>query len=425
MLTTLMQIKNDLRQRVFLGMLVVACISGIVCAVVIYLAYEQIEERILDTLMSLEQEELLRLLNENRDAALPQSASRHFYLQSRHKEMPIPPAFARLSQGMHHDVPLNGRYYNVAVQRLGADRAFITFDTTFIERKERLLLTFILLGTALTPLVAIVVGSWLSGKIIAPVRSLAEQVTLLDPKEGNARLTPNFRGYEVEAIAQALDRYMERVDRLVKREQSFTAAVSHELRSPLAIMTTSAELLDGDPRVPAPLRETINRMQYAIRDMSDSITAMLFLAREPEGSGSAIMAETAMHELLPRIIDEYGHLTNCAVSLKLEANDRLVVPAPESHVSIIIGNLLRNAISFTKTGQITASLRGQRLTIVDTGCGIPPEELTHIFKYHYRGANSQGYGLGLHTAKNLCDRHGWRLKITSVPDEGTVAVIEF
>ncbi len=63
--------------------------------------------------------------------------------------------------------------------------------------------------------------------------------------------------------------------------------------------------------------------------------------------------------------------------------------------------------------------------IVDTGCGISPQDLEHIFERHYKGANSQGHGLGLYIAKNICDCYGWRLEINSSPNEGTTAVLEF
>lgn len=420
-----MRFENNLQRRVLLGMLVFASISGIVCAAVIYVAYEQVEQTILDSLVSLEQQELMRTLNQNHNAVLPQSATLHFYLRSRQAESPIPTAFANLSSGIHHDVLSNGGYYHVAVWNMGADRAFIAFDTTVIQHAEDRLITLVVMGATLTPLVAVAVGVWLARKIIAPVSSLAAQVTTLDPKKRNAPLAPSFRGYEVEAIAQAFDRYTERIDRLVEREQSFTAAASHELRSPLAIISTSAELLECDPRIPAPLRATVTRMRHAIRDMSDFISAMLFLAREPETSRPVVEAETAIHDLLPRMVHDYRSLTDRAIDLDLTANDRLTVSAPESHVGIIIGNLLRNAIGCTKTATITASLRDRRLMIVDTGCGIPARDLAHIFERHYKGANSQGHGLGLYIAKNICDRYGWRLEITSLPNEGTTALVEF
>ncbi|MBA2410009.1 MAG: HAMP domain-containing histidine kinase [Gammaproteobacteria bacterium] len=416
---------ESLRWRVTLAMLALVSVSSIVYGAVIYFANAELEVYLLDEWTEEEMANLTLRLKDDDAAPLSAYAGTRVYLRSRAHRTPIPASFSDVGPGFHHDVELDGRYYHLGVRDIGTDRMYVALDITSAKHKEDALALLILLGATLTTAGAIWIGFWLSRRVIAPVSLLAEQVTALDPKHRNVKLAPNYHGYEVRVIAQAFDRYIERVDKLVQREQSFTAAASHELRSPLAIISTSAELLDGDPRIPAQLKGTITRMRHAVRDMSDFITAMLFLAREPDPFRTKIEGETAMHEFLPRIVDDYRSLVNGAVGLELTANELLIVAAPESHLTIIVGNLLRNALSHTRTGQISASLRERRLTIVDTGCGIPPEELTHIFERYYRGPNSQGCGLGLYTAKNICDRYGWRLHITSRPDAGTTAAVQF
>jgi len=416
---------ESLRWRVTLAMLALVSVSSIVYGAVIYFANQNLEVALLDTRVKQEMEALVLRLRENKAAPLPRSTDRRIYLRSRTHTVPIPASFAAVEPGFYHDINLDGRYHHMAVRDIGTDRAYVALDVTLVERKEHMLELFLILGALLTPLGAIWIGFWLSRRVIAPVSLLAEQVMALDPKLRNVELAPHYHGYEVRVIAQAFDRYMARVDKLVEREESFTAAASHELRTPLAIISTSAELLDGDPRIPEQLKGPIIRMRHAVRDMSDLMTAMLFLAREPEASRTEIKGETAMHEFLPRIVDDYRSLVNGAVGLELTVNEPLTVAAPESHLSIVVGNLLRNAIAYTEIGRITASLQHRRLTIVDTGRGIRPQDLDHIFERHYRGANSRGNGLGLYTAKNICDRYGWRLEINSLPDQGTGATLEF
>lgn len=416
---------ESLHWRITLAMLALVSVSSIVYGAGIYIANHNLEVALLNTRVKQEMDAFLLRLRENKAVPLPRSTDRRIYLRSRANSVPIPTSFAAVEPGFYHDIHLDGRYYHMAVRDIGTDRAYVALDVTPVERKERTLNLFLIFGALLTPLGAIWIGFWLSRRVIAPVSLLAEQVTALDPTHRNVELAPHYHGYEVRVIAQAFDRYMERVDKLVEREASFTAAASHELRSPLAIISTSAELLDGDPRIPEQLKGTIARLRHAVRDMSDFITAMLFLAREPDASRTEIKGETAMHEFLPRIVDDYRSLVNGAVGLELTANEPLIVAAPESHLSIIVGNLLRNAIAYTEVGRITASSQQRRLTIVDTGHGIRPQDLDHVFERHYRGADSRGNGLGLYTAKNICDRYGWRLKIDSLPDRGTSATLEF
>lgn len=421
-----MKTKYSLRWRVTLAMLALVSLSSIVYAFGVYFADHALEEALLDTRVKQEMETLIARLKKNEAEPLIQSADVRTYLRSQARAASIPNIFSDLAPGFYHDIEIDGRYYDLSVRDIGDDRAYVALDVSDVERKEQRLMLFLLQGALVTTAIAIWIGFWLSRKVIAPVSSLAEQVAGLDPNQRNIRLGPRFHGYEVEVIARAFDRYLERVDHLVEREQSFTAVASHELRSPLAVISTSAEVLESDPRLPEPLSETVARIRHAVRDMSEFTTAILFLAREPEVSESAIETKTAVQELVPEIVDHYRTLLrNRAVTFELAANDRLVVSAPQSHIEIVIGNLLRNAAAYTDSGQIVIGVRDRRLTIADTGRGIAAQDLEHIFERHYRGAGSQGHGLGLYIAKRISDRYGWRLAIVSRPGEGATATLEF
>lgn len=407
-------------------MLALVSVSSVVYACGVYFADHALEVTLLDTRVKQEMEAFIARSQEGEGVPPIQSADVRTYLRSQAAGALIPNTFSGLAPGFYHDVEIGGRYYHVSVRNVGGDRAYVALDVTGVERKEQRLMLFLLLGALLTPALAIWIGFWLSRKVIAPVSSLAEQVAGLNPNQRDVRLGPRFHGYEVEVIARAFDRYLERVDHLVEREQSFTAVASHELRSPLAVISTSAEVLESDTDLPEPLRAPVARIQHAVRDMSEFTTAILFLAREPEVSESAIDAKTPVHELVPEIVEHYRTLLkNRAVTLELAANDPLMVAAPQSHIEIVIGNLLRNALAYTDRGQIVLSVRGRRLTIADTGRGIAARDLQRIFERHYSGADSQGHGLGLYIAKRVSDRHGWRLTIVSRPGKGALAALEF
>ncbi len=421
-----MKAKYSLRWRVTLAMLALISVSSIVYALGVYVANHALEAALLDTRVKQEMEALIARLKEGEAAPFIQSADMRTYVRSQTQGASIPNNFSKFAPGFYHDVEIGGRYYDLSVRNVGDHRAYVALDVSEVERKEQRLELLLFLGALLTTTTAIWIGFWLSRKVIAPVSSLAEQVAGLDPKQRKIRLGGRFHGYEVETIARAFDRYLERVDHLVEREQSFTAVASHELRSPLAVISTSVEVLESDPRLPQSLREPLVRIQHAVRDMSEFTTAILFLAREPEVPESAVEAKTPVHKVLPEIVDYHRTMIrNRAVTLDLVANDPLIVRAPRSHIEIVIGNLLRNAIAYTDIGQIVISVRDHTLTIADTGRGISARDLQYIFARHYRGAGSRGHGLGLYIAKRIGDRHSWRLTIVSQPGGGATAVLKF
>jgi signal transduction histidine kinase len=96
----------------------------------------------------------------------------------------------------------------------------------------------------------------------------------------------------------------------------------------------------------------------------------------------------------------------------------------------VLTNLVSNAIKFRKPegGTVTVTLKKNALSVTDTGIGMTPEELSHIFDRFYRAENSRtssGFGLGLALVKRITDVHGWSLDVQSVKDVGTTFTIRF
>jgi signal transduction histidine kinase len=163
--------------------------------------------------------------------------------------------------------------------------------------------------------------------------------------------------------------------------------------------------------------------------MSDLISTLLFLAREPENTNSATIIEgTNFSPLLRSITDDHKALINSdAVKLTTNTHESVMLPASEVHLRIIVNNLLRNAMAHTREGIIDVDLTEKHLKITDTGEGIPSETIALIFQRDFSGTNKSGlgFGFGLYICKQLCDRYGWKIKVNSHPDQGTRVQITF
>jgi signal transduction histidine kinase len=114
------------------------------------------------------------------------------------------------------------------------------------------------------------------------------------------------------------------------------------------------------------------------------------------------------------------------VELKLQADCLLVVEAPEKVLSVMLGNLLRNAVAYTEQGIVRVTISAQGVEIEDTGVGLPPERVRDLRRPFLRGTHRHpGHGVGLTIVHRLSDRFGWPVTIDSEPGRGTRVSVQF
>jgi signal transduction histidine kinase len=214
---------------------------------------------------------------------------------------------------------------------------------------------------------------------------------------------------------------------MVERDREFNADVSHELRSPLTVITGATELLLAQPDLEPKVRTRLLRIARAARQSADITTALLHMVRAEQG----IDKDSTAHNV-GDIVNDVVHLYEPLVGtkpLRLEVieEDRVSVIAPESVVAVTVGNLIGNAMRYTAKGEVRITIGSGRVTIDDTGPGIPEEELDHVFDRHYRGQNisGKGAGLGLAIVKRLCELYGWSIRFRNRETGGLRAELKF
>ena len=328
----------------------------------------------------------------------------------------LPPGIAALSQGVHEDVLIRGRVYYVAVDDLGATRLYLLLDTERVEALEgNVIAVAILIGLVALGLAA-ALGFGMARAVMRPVIELADDVAHLDPTRRGQRLKNRYANREVGIIAAAFDDYMERLERVLEREQAFTEDASHELRTPLAIISSAAELLREEPGLSAAATERIVRIRRAGAQMQSLIEALLFLARgEPVGQPQQCALDQIVKEAIELVS---AGAASKSVDLVVAVEPVAVTGAPVM-VACVVNNLLLNAVNFTQSGAINVRLTPSELIVRDTGIGIPPQDLSRIFERRYRGTQSRGLGLGLYLVSRICQRLGWVIETESAEGLGT------
>jgi signal transduction histidine kinase len=266
--------------------------------------------------------------------------------------------------------------------------------------------------------------AWLHFNLVRPVRDLAGRMQAIDPRDAGARLPTTYKRQEIQVIAQASNAHLERVGRFIERERSLLDQASHEFRTPIAVIAGAIDVLKQIP-LPDASQPALDRIEYAVEDLSETMVALLYLAREPE-PGSEPPEVTLLHEFLPRLAHDHQHLLHGkSAQLTIGELEPTHVAVPEAMVRIAVSNLIRNAVENTERGSVELSLTAGVISIIDSGSGFNPVEAARRYRDSLkRSAPARGQGLGLFLIGRICDHYHWKLSIETLANGGTRAMLD-
>jgi len=297
---------------------------------------------------------------------------------------------------------------------IGAARSLESQETTLREARYALGI-----GIPLMLLVATAGGSLLARKSLAPVSAIAEQAARIGATSLHERVAvPNPRD-ELGRLAAVLNDLLERLDRSFGEQRRFTADASHELRTPVAIISGEAELaLSRADRSPAELRDALARVRAESDRLKRIVDDLFLLARAEAGDPIMVSREVYLGEVAADSVRAVRSLAERkAVGLAFEGSEDLPFRGDEALLRRLFVNLLDNAIKYTPAGgQVTMSAEQRNghymVRVADTGPGIPREAQPHIFDRFYRSdrerraSATSGAGLGLAIASWIASTHG-------------------
>jgi signal transduction histidine kinase len=208
----------------------------------------------------------------------------------------------------------------------------------------------------------------------------------------------------------------------VEREQSFTSTASHELRTPLAVIRGAVELLEAQLVDRPASGKALERIQRAVREMSEFTDALLMLSRE-ERAGAPPDAGCDVGELLVRAAaDQLSVVPGKRIPPEMPDSEGLHVAAPASMVAMVIGNVVRNALQHGTGDSVVCRLTGRELRVTNAGTlpqtdlgtgAIPPRRFT---------THPGGHGMGLYLVRRICERYHWSIRLENTAEGVTVTV---
>jgi heavy metal sensor kinase len=287
----------------------------------------------------------------------------------------------------------------------------------------------------LLPLViasAWVLGWFMAGRALIPVNQLATTAQRITGSNLTAQIPSRGSGDELDGLIDAFNRMIERLDASLRQARQFSTDVSHELRTPLTAIRGQLEVAMLAARTPEQYQEAILNALQDVERLSQTIRALLLLSQAESGQLALQKQTIDLAAIATDIVDQFqipaesGRLTLMA-NLPQQSN----IEADRVQIERLLSNLLSNAVKYTgEGGTVTVALEDHPaeviLRISDTGVGIAPDHLPHIFDRFYRVPNvdgkadpERGLGLGLSFVAWIVKAHRGTIDVKSAPGQGT------
>ena len=362
-----------------------------------------------------------------RNSEQPRPNTRHLLglLSSESVVDDIPDVLKQLPDG-YHRVVLGSERPIVYIDHRDSARLYLIFDEQRVSVLAFLFGIVPLTGVLLVIYITSFLGWKKSRELLSPLVQLADRLRQA-PVDNPGLARPDLSDIEADADSEvsvlliALDSYADRLVTFVERERQFTRDASHELRTPLAVFRSNLELLVsqiGD-------RPLIRRMEDTVDDMEATLETLLMLARTEQTNQDN--EQIIVNDLAVNLMERLSPLAE-RKQIRLQVRQRALmkVEAPEAVLTILLNNLVRNAINYSGSGEVTIVIEEGAVQVVDAGVGMERSELDRMMKPFQRGGSKEsGHGLGLAIVQRLCERYHWGVMVASEPGQGTQVEVRF
>jgi len=280
-------------------------------------------------------------------------------------------------------------------------------------------------------------GYWLVGRALRPVDRLSQTAEQMSLQNLTLRLPVEPSGDALERLSLSLNTMLGRLRDSVQTSRRFLADASHELRTPLTVIKGELqELIRESDLTPCDLHERVGSVLEEVARLEHLVSGLLVLSRLDAGEAHGDWAEVDLAELVSSTAEQMRLMAeDRGIAIESSALRTTLVRGDRARLKQVIVNLLDNAIRFTAPGG-TVTLRtepadiGGVVEIEDTGIGIPPSAIPHVFDRFFRVDEARsredgGAGLGLSIVKSICAVHGAEIEVESRVEYGSCFRVTF
>jgi heavy metal sensor kinase len=313
----------------------------------------------------------------------------------------------------------------------------VAVDQTEYHQLLMGLLGLLVLSTPIAALLAAVAGHWMSGRALSPIHRITETANSIDARSLSRRLQLRGTGDELDRLSSTINHMLDRISSSYERIAQFTADASHELRTPVALIRSNAELMlmgQTDPaRVEQGLSDILSESDYMTRLIADLLT----LARAGVEDAQVPMELFELGESVSAILPRAGaQASSRGIAVEFTPHEQLVpMQGNQAVVERVLMIVVDNAIRYTPAGGsiwISTWMSEQRcgFSVRDSGIGIARHDQEHIFDRFFRVDAARtpgdgGSGLGLSIARSLVELHNGTIQVESALGMGACFKVAF
>jgi heavy metal sensor kinase len=304
-----------------------------------------------------------------------------------------------------------------------------------IDQNNKVIRDFTLNYLILVPIVIFLsglLGWFLAGKALDPVNSVAETAQRITHSNLDMQIPVRQAGDELDRLIEAFNHMMTRLDHSFEQIRQFSTDVSHELRTPLTVVRGQLEVALFTAQNVDQYREAMAEALEGVDRLSNIVRALLMLSQAE--SGQLVLQKTHLDlaEVARDLVDQHQIPAEAqGVRLSAELPEPCMIYADRIQIERMLSNLLGNAIKYTPAGgAVTVKLHCEddqvKLIVEDTGVGIAPDHLPHIFDRFYRVPSAdpeKGLGLGLSFVAWIVKAHGGTIDVQSELQKGTRFIV--
>lgn len=276
-------------------------------------------------------------------------------------------------------------------------------------------------------LLAGIIGWLMATKALRPVDEITRTARRITAEKLNERIRIG-RQDEIGRLAETFNEMIARLEASFNRIKQFTADASHELRTPLTILKGETEIALRTEDTIQGLKKTLVSNLEEIDRLSKIVNDLLFLSRMDSGREEFHLQDVSLDMIVQEKYEQMKALAmKKGIEMHIGKKEGVHVKGDPVKLRQLLLNLLDNAIKYTPPGgKVWLSLNRvdgfARITVSDTGIGIPEEDLPHIFERFYRADKARrdgGSGLGLSICKLIVEAHKGRIDVKSTPGKGS------
>ena len=346
-----------------------------------------------------------------------------------------PPVWPKSTEDSRTAPLLGGRKMLLAVHVLhgpAGERYLVESGAPMDELQADLRKWMLFLATMLPVVAAIALGGGyvLVKRALSPVDKIAASAERISSYNLSERLPITQTGDELERLAAALNRMIERLEAAFQHSRRFVADASHELRTPLTVLRGELESFAQEPDLGPERRERLGSVLEEVERLSNIVEGLFAISRLDAGEAATEWVAFDLGQLASTTADQMGLLAeDKKINLTCAGSVGVWVEGDRSRLKQVIVNLLDNAIKYTPSGgvvSLTVKAHDSKavLEVADNGIGIPAPALPRVFERFFRVDKARsreqgGAGLGLSIVKSICTVHHGEVHATSEPGQGS------